>query len=191
MVLTDKNYVYSWGRGFEGQLGLSSTIEIASTPKYIKFFHGKTVTSIAAGSFYSLAITNKGHLYSWGESRVGQLGLGKHREIRTPTKVEFPAVTYGDEEGKAQETKIVSCAAGYGHTAALTENGELYTWGFNVYGQLGVGDKKNRWVPELVQADNQGETLPPFVRIQCSNYGTFAIDSYGHPYSWGKGYIGH
>jgi len=63
--------VYSWGRGYEGQLGLSSTIEIASTPKYIKFFHGKTVTAIAAGSQYSLAITSEGHLYAWGESKVG------------------------------------------------------------------------------------------------------------------------
>lgn len=57
LVLTDKGYLYSWGRGFEGQLGLSETIEIASVPQYVKFFHGKFVQTIAAGSYFSLAVT--------------------------------------------------------------------------------------------------------------------------------------
>jgi alpha-tubulin suppressor-like RCC1 family protein len=43
IVLTDKFDVYSWGRGFEGQLGLSKSIEVASTPQYIKTFYGKPV----------------------------------------------------------------------------------------------------------------------------------------------------
>ena len=57
LVLTDKGYLYSWGRGFEGQLGLSETIEIASVPQYVKFFHGKFVQTIAAGSYFYLAVT--------------------------------------------------------------------------------------------------------------------------------------
>lgn len=60
LVLTYKGYLYAWGRGFEGQLGLSKEIEIASTPQFVKFFHGKNVTSIACGSFYSLVVTNDG-----------------------------------------------------------------------------------------------------------------------------------
>lgn len=57
LVLTDKADVYSWGRGFEGQLGLSKTIEVSSTPQYIKSFYGKPVTQIECGAFFSLAIT--------------------------------------------------------------------------------------------------------------------------------------
>lgn len=72
---------------------------------------------------------------------MGQLGLGKQREIRIPQKI--PII---DEESK-QEHKVVSCSAGFGHTACLTESGDLFTWGFNIYGQLGHGDQKTRWYP--------------------------------------------
>lgn len=123
-MLTDKGYLYSWGRGYEGQLGLSEIIEIASVPKYVKFFHGKFVTQIAAGSFYSLAITDDGNMYSWGEARMGQLGTGKHQDVRTPAQIQFPY----------DNCKIKTCAAGFGHTMALTQDGDLFTWGFNVYG---------------------------------------------------------
>jgi alpha-tubulin suppressor-like RCC1 family protein len=35
----------------------------------------------------------------------------------------------------------------------LTESGDLYSWGFNIYGQLGLGDMKTRWYPERVSRD--------------------------------------
>ena len=54
-------------------------------PSYIKYFHQKHVVAVAAGAFYSLAITNDGAMYGWGEARMGQLGIGKHRDVRTPT----------------------------------------------------------------------------------------------------------
>ena len=77
LILTDKADVYAWGRGFEGQLGLSRSIEVASTPQYIKAFYGSPVQSIEAGAYFSLAITRDGNLYGWGEAKMGQLGLGK------------------------------------------------------------------------------------------------------------------
>ena len=82
LILTDKADIYTWGRGFEGQLGLSRSIEIATTPQYIKFFYGKPIEYIACGSFYSLCITKDMQLYGWGEAKLGQLGLGvKTRHI--------------------------------------------------------------------------------------------------------------
>jgi alpha-tubulin suppressor-like RCC1 family protein len=71
LVLTDKGDVYAWGRGFEGQLGVSKAIEVASTPQYIKTFYGNPVQNIETGAFYSLAITREGYLYGWGEARMG------------------------------------------------------------------------------------------------------------------------
>jgi len=127
LILTDKHDVYSWGRGFEGQLGLSKSIEVASTPQYIKAFFGKPVESIEAGAFFSLAITKDNELFGWGEAKMGQLGLGKQREVKIPQKI--PVI---DETG--QEQRVIQCSAGYGHTACITDNGDLFTWGFNIYG---------------------------------------------------------
>ena len=91
MVLTDLFDVYTWGRGFEGQLGLSQQIKVASTPQYVKAFFGHRVTQIEAGSYYSLAIKDDQTLYSWGEGRLGQLGLGfKTTSTWTPAQVSFP-----------------------------------------------------------------------------------------------------
>lgn len=186
LVLTDKADVYAWGRGFEGQLGLSASIEVASTPQYIKSFYGMPVQTIEAGAYFSLAITKEGHLYGWGEAKMGQLGSGKgQREVRRPQRI--PILP----EGSEQEQSVVACSAGFGHSACLTQSGDLYTWGFNIYGQLGLGDKATRWFPERVSRDISSHNLARQIKVKCSNYATFSIDEYGHPYSWGKGHLGH
>jgi len=64
-------------------------------------------------------------------------------------------------------------------------------WGFNIYGQLGTGDKKTKWFPTKVTHEDSGMELQRLVKIQCSSNSTFAIDEFGNPYSWGKGFIGH
>lgn len=84
---------------------------------------------------------------------MGQLGLGKQREIRLPARI--PIV---DEE-TGQEQRVVACSAGFGHSAALTEDGDLYTWGFNIYGQLGVGDQKTRVYPQRISTDIDGNSI--------------------------------
>jgi len=129
------------------------------------------VSNIAAGSYYSLAITDEGSMYAWGEAKLGQLGTGrKHRDLRTPTQVQFPK-----EENEA-EVRIRSCSAGFGHTAALSEHGELYVWGFNTYGQVGTHHKKTVWAPEKITTDKEGNALSNFQKVACSKYATFAID---------------
>lgn len=206
LVLTDKNDVYGWGRGFEGQLGISQKIEIASKPNYVKAFFGTPVIFIAAGASYSLAITHENRLYGWGEARLGQLGLGvKTRIVRTPVYIpvyesEQIVNSKGASSDEIQdqnpkfdtyEAKIVYCSAGLGHTAAISDEGDLYVWGFNNCGQLGVGDKKSRWEPIRVEKDIMGNILPQIQKAVCSYYSTYAIDTFGNLYSWGKGYIGH
>lgn len=185
LILTDRADIYAWGRGFEGQLGLSKSIEVASTPQYIKSFYGKPVHTIEAGAYFSLAITKEGLLFGWGEAKMGQLGLGKQREVRLPQRI--PII---DEHSNKEHT-VIACSAGFGHTACLTDSGDLFTWGFNIYGQLGLGDKKTRWKPEQVNKDISSHNMARQIKVKCSNYATFSIDEYGHPYSWGKGFVGH
>lgn len=63
--------------------------------------------------------------------------------------------------------------------------------GFNVYGQLGTGDKSTRWTPTKIERDITGHHLQRLMKVSCTYYSTYAIDELGRPYSWGKGYIGH
>ena len=206
LVLTDKHDVYSWGRGYEGQLGVSNQIEIAAKPNYVRSLFGTPVIFIAAGAYYSLAITHENKLYGWGEARMGQLGLGiKTRMVRLPTHIpvnESEEAVAGKNisnvsvkgETPKQDTghaKIIYCSGGLGHTMAISDEGELFSWGFNNCGQLGVGDQKSRWGPVRVEKDIMGNLLPQIQKAVCSYYSSYAIDIFGNLYSWGKGYIGH
>lgn len=49
-----------------------------------------------------------------------------------------------------QGESIKMVAAGAEHTAAVTEDGTLYGWGWGRYGNLGLGDRNDRLVPEKV-----------------------------------------
>ena len=117
---------------------------------------------------------------------MGQLGIGKAQVVKTPQHVSFPP-----DENTGQTVKIKSCSAGFGHTAALAVSGDLYTWGFSIYGQTGHGDMKTHWYPEKIENDIDGQVIPSFNKVSCSKFGTYALDLLGRPYSWGQGYLGH
>jgi len=83
---------------------------------------------------HSLALTESGEVYAWGQNDKGQLGLGDREGRLTPTKV--PGLA-----------GIKAVAARYYQSFALTESGEVYAWGRNDKGQLGLGDTENRLTP--------------------------------------------
>lgn len=202
LALTQSLNIYSWGRGFEGQLGITQKkhIEIASKPTFIPFFDKLRVKFIAAGSYYSLAITEAGDLYGWGEARLGQLGCGKQRLVFVPQKI----VVCEDPEDVMRKThssvslkeatprsanpnlentdaRVRKVAAGFGHTAAITEDGQLFVWGLNVFGQLGIGVKMNTsWKPVRVEKDITNNWLPKVKDVACGFYFTFMIDGIFH-----------
>lgn len=59
---------------------------------------------------------------------MGQLGLGKQREVKIPEVI--PII----DPASNQQHRVTMCSAGFGHTACITESGELFTWGFNIFG---------------------------------------------------------
>lgn len=50
---------------------------------------------------------------------------------------------------------ISQVACGYAHTLALTDEGFVYAWGANAYGQLGTGNKSNQALPTLINMDKE------------------------------------
>lgn len=90
------------------------------------------IHKIACGSYHSLAIDHTGALYSWGEALYGQTGSGRKKKEPKPFKV--------DIEVEGEIRKIEKVAGGYGHTLCLTEQGEIFGWGLNIKGQVGIND---------------------------------------------------
>ena len=80
MILTHTGKLFTFGYGQHGQLGLRSNKNFA-TPQLVKDLHNKPVAKIAAGWNHSLALTEKGDLFSCGYGQYGQLGLGQQDKV--------------------------------------------------------------------------------------------------------------
>ncbi|KAH6791329.1 Regulator of chromosome condensation family protein [Perilla frutescens var. frutescens] len=170
--------VYSWGWGDFGRLGHGNSSDLFS-PQPIKALQGLRIKQIACGDSHCLAVTMEGEVQSWGRNQNGQLGLGTTEDSLVPRKIKaFEGIS----------VKMV--AAGAEHTAAVTEDGELYGWGWGRYGNLGLGDRFDRLVPAKV-ASVEGEKM---VLVACGWRHTISISSSGSlfTYGWSKyGQLGH
>ena len=99
------------------------------------------VVDIAAGHGHSMAATVEGHLYTWGRGGDGRLGHGADTSSRlVPTRVTGGAL---EDEG----VSVVRVAAGELHSMAVTDSGQLLTWGRGEGGRLGHGNTEQRNVP--------------------------------------------
>lgn len=98
------------------------------------------VVKISLGAMHSAAITDTGKLYTWGRGEFGRLGHGDKVSQPTPKQVDF-------FKGK----KVKEVSLGSSHSSAITEDGQLYTWGYGDSDRLGHGDTNNQTTPKQVE----------------------------------------
>ena len=109
----------------------------------VEGFSDKEIIKIAAypdGKHY-LALTISGEVFSWGCGDGGRLGHGDTSSRDDPTLIEGLV-------GK----NVVQISCGSTYSAAITDSGELYTWGRGTYGRLGHGNSDDQNVPFQVNA---------------------------------------
>ncbi|XP_052100156.1 probable E3 ubiquitin-protein ligase HERC1 isoform X2 [Mytilus californianus] len=173
--------VSACGKGSYGRLGLGDSNNRA-VPKKLTFDPKrciKRITSSKGSDGHTLSLTTEGDVFSWGDGDYGKLGHG------TSSTQKSPKVIQGLLSGK-----VVKCiSAGYRHSAAVTEEGELYTWGEGDYGRLGHGDSNSKNFPTKVQ------DIGPVGQVTCGSSHTLAVSQDGkHVWSFGggdNGKLGH
>ncbi|KAL5145968.1 Ultraviolet-B receptor UVR8 [Glycine soja] len=173
-----RNELYSWGWGDFGRLGHGNSSDLL-IPQPIIALQGLRIKQIACGDSHCLAVTMEGEVQSWGRNQNGQLGLGTSEDSLVPQKIQ----TF-------QGVPIKMVAAGAEHSVAITENGELYGWGWGRYGNLGLGDRNDRWIPEKVSSVD----CDKMVMVACGWRHTISVSSLGglYTYGWSKyGQLGH
>jgi alpha-tubulin suppressor-like RCC1 family protein len=105
-------------------------LAIAQTRMFVKgALSAKRIVDVSCGSAHTAAVTADGLLFTMGEGDNGRLGHGTGYNKNKPTVV----------RGQLEGVRVTACSAGGRHTAALTQDGEVYTFGFGLYGQLGLG----------------------------------------------------
>mmetsp|Transcript_29366 Transcript_29366/g.47412 ORF Transcript_29366/g.47412 Transcript_29366/m.47412 type:complete len:792 (-) Transcript_29366:878-3253(-) len=175
MALLDNGEVYSWGNGDQGQLGHGNSMS-QMVPKQISSLFGQMVIQIACGSYHSAAVTDHGVLWMWGENHWGQLGVDDKVVKWSPTALKMPP-----------DKRVARVACGCWHSACVTDDGEVYTWGNGSSGQLGHGNKDSSQVPVRVAALANSHMR----RISCGRKHTAAVSDKDSVYMWGSGFLGN
>lgn len=148
--------------------------------------------AIAAGEAHTVAVTGDGSVYSWGRGTFGRLGTGSEDDEVVPLRIKF-----GSEDDN--KVKIVGISAGSYHTHALADDGSVWSWGYNIYGQLGFnGD--NSLVPLLLEgflelgspgslidgSETKGKFPWKVSFIKAGGMTSMAIDNLGVLWIWGN-----
>ena len=126
--------------------------------------------TISAGGSHSLAIHADGSLWSWGDDGSGELGDGITEERRSverhsPVKV---------------MDNVAAVSAGFNHSLVLQTDGSLWTWGYNWYGQLGIGDWDDIVHPDPVKV------MDNVAAVSAGNNYSLAIQADGSLWAWGE-----
>ncbi|KAK6172413.1 hypothetical protein SNE40_016067 [Patella caerulea] len=173
MALTVDGKVFSWGEGDDGKLGHSSRMT-CDTPRLIEALKSKRVRDISCGSSHSAAIISNGDLYTWGLGDYGRLGHGDNTTQLKPKQIKALA---------GQRVIQVACGSRDAQTLALTDDGNVYSWGDGDFGKLGRGGSDGCNVPHVIDR----LTGMGVCQIECGAQFSLALTKSGQVWTWGKG----
>ena len=190
LAVTSTGQLYGFGYNQSGQLGTTTNngqVTANPTPALVSL-PGATgpVTQVAAGNDHSLALTSTGQVYAFGDNDYGALGNttndgGAPSANPTPALVSLPGAS----------GPVVQMAAGDTHSLALTSTGQLYSWGDNLYGQLGTmthsGTMFANPTAALVALPGAGG---PVTQIAAGGNHSLALTSTGQLYAFGLNNLG-
>ena len=188
VLLWPSTGISMWGDNNKGQLGDNSSLNSRRVPINTTLANGldnKTVVDVACGSLHTLALTTEGRVYAWGLNAEGQLGDGTLTDRLIPTPVLV-------DSGALQGRTVIALAAGHKQSYALCSDGEIASWGWNAYGQLGNATNINSSVPVLVSRASGASALfnKTPVAISAGEGHALALCSDGTFVSWGFGSYG-
>ncbi|KAL1073888.1 hypothetical protein V6Z11_D11G253100 [Gossypium hirsutum] len=212
-----RRFAAVWGNGDFGRLGVG-TLDSQWSPKPINCssFHHQSLKSIACGGAHTLFLTETGRVYATGLNDFGQLGSSNPiKYSRVPHQISSLSSFCLDSLGEIWITSlvwsfgsgstllepievlglakgIVHIAAGYHHSCAITVDGELYMWGKNSSGQLGLGKKAAKAVHRPTKVECLSGLTIKLAALGSEH--TVAVTDGGEALSWGavaSGRLGH
>uniref|UniRef100_A0A672KE29 Probable E3 ubiquitin-protein ligase HERC3 n=1 Tax=Sinocyclocheilus grahami TaxID=75366 RepID=A0A672KE29_SINGR len=171
IALSKDGQLFVWGENSSGQLGLGKGEPSTLSPQTLKSLCGIPLAQISAGGDHSFALSLSGAVFGWGKNSAGQLGLNDEQDRAVPCHIKF-----------LRSQKVVYISCGEEHTAALTKEGGLFTFGNGSRGQLGHDSTRNEPLPRRVM-ELMGTEVS---QIACGRHHTLAfVPSTGLVYAFG------
>jgi alpha-tubulin suppressor-like RCC1 family protein len=163
--------LWCWGRGLYGQLGNTSSMASVSPVQTVSA--GTDWKIVSCGGTYNAAVKTGGTLWLWGYNANGQLGDNSTTMKSSPVQT----VAGGND------WKTVS--SGYQFVSAIKVDGSLWTWGYNVQGQLGDGTTTNRSSPMQVVTGGSN-----WKQVSNGTSHVVALKTDGSMWAWGSNSFG-
>ena len=187
-ILIDENGgVWTAGCNQYGELGRSDNVGATTANAEFKKADGLEnvkIVSAAGGTAHTILLDESGNVWTAGTSNYGVLGRQTADDSKVTANPTFAKVTDG-----ISGVKITAIAAGSYHNVLLDENGNVWTVGSNLYGELGreITGSVNS---EFKQADLQGAAAAKF--IAAYGAATVVIDTDGNARTCGinSGHLG-
>ncbi|XP_018317351.1 RCC1 and BTB domain-containing protein 1 [Mycetomoellerius zeteki] len=198
-ILTENGEVYAWASNNNSQVG-NSTNFLSTTPKLVL----SNVVCISCGDNFTMAVTRNGKVYGWGSNDFGQLGIDNYgsKNATSPNLsmtnnicgsiliIQMGPAGGSFENknitpqliGMPEDLVVVKVTCGLNHTLVLTDKGNIYAWGANNFGQLGIGNKE-LGSSKPVMAKQMEKTR--WIDIAALNNSSIAVNEAGRVYVWG------
>lgn len=163
--------LYTWGLGEYGRLGHGDNAA-QLRPKQVKALAGQRVVQVALGSrdAQTLALTDEGIVYSWGDGDFGKLGRGGSEGCNVPHAID-----------RLTGLGVCQIECGAQFSLALTKVGQVWTWGKGDYFRLGHGTDAHVRKPQLVE----GLKGKKIVHVAVGALHCLAVTDSGQVYAWG------
>ncbi|KAH9716736.1 putative UVB-resistance protein UVR8 [Citrus sinensis] len=168
-----RRFAALWGNGDYGRLGLGS-LESRWRPVVCSAFEKHSLKALACGGAHTLFLTETGCVYATGLNDFGQLGISEN-------------IGYSLEPLRISGLKkeVVQISTGYHHSSAITVDGELYMWGKNSNGQLGLGKKAAKVIPIPTKVECLSGIFTKQAALGFEQ--SVAVTGGGKVLSWGAG----
>ncbi|GAU88016.1 hypothetical protein RvY_00789 [Ramazzottius varieornatus] len=141
LALSDKGEVFGWGNSEYRQLAIITDHPQISVPVHLPFKLG-TIRSVSSGGTVCGLVNESGEVYVWG---FGLLGKGPELTDADRPSLLPNSLFAAKEFGEQNPVKTIHCSLV--HSAVVTERGDLFMWGSNDSGQIGLGHQKTQYFP--------------------------------------------
>ncbi|XP_015266273.1 PREDICTED: probable E3 ubiquitin-protein ligase HERC6 [Gekko japonicus] len=175
VALTKDGRVFSWGQNSYGQLGIGKEVSSQGRPQHVPALDGIPLAQVTAGGAHSFALSLSGVAYGWGRNHMHQLGLSQSDPKEQVFKPHSVAAL--------RNLDVIYISCGAEHTAVLTQDGCVFTFGDDSAGQLGRSSSTQKTGPQRVDWIGGPVSL-----LACGSYHTLAyIAASGELISFGRG----
>lgn len=183
VAITNHERLFVWGFNTSKQLTSFVKKETTNSPQDIteelNLSATEKILQIEAADQSVYVITSLGRILTWGANSMGELGNGTTNQFETYTEIQSHFQFQSNE-------KLIDIKAGLSHVVAYSNMNRVFTWGSNLFGQLGSNSNLDSLTPQDITYQFgffAGETV---VTVEAGNYNTFLATNHGRIFFFGR-----